>query len=76
MAAAASKEDLREATLRRYNQVVYRLAALTWVITQVFDWRLLTMNVQELASSAVSRVAIVAMLWALQRKGIFSGAGT
>ena len=57
MAAAASKEDHREATLRRYNQVVYRLAALTWVITQVFDWRLLTMNVQELASSAVSRVA-------------------
>ncbi|MCZ6750134.1 MAG: histidine kinase [SAR324 cluster bacterium] len=67
MAAAASKEDLREATLRRYNQVVYRLAALTWVITQVFDWSLLTMNLQELASSAVSRMAMVAMLWALQR---------
>jgi PAS domain-containing protein len=58
--------SLQEATLRRYNQIVYRLAALTWVITQVFDWFLLTMSLDELISSAVSRLAIVALLWGAQ----------
>lgn len=56
---------LQETTLRRFNQIVYRLAALTWVITQVFDWYLLTMGTEELISSAVSRIAVVGLLWAM-----------
>jgi PAS domain S-box-containing protein len=64
---AESALPLREATLRRYNQIVYRLAALTWVITQVFDWFLLTMSRGELVSSALSRLLIVGLLWSAQR---------
>ena len=48
-----NEQQLNESTLRRYNQVVFRLGALTWVITHIFDWFLLTMSLEELISSAV-----------------------
>ena len=67
MSPPIDNAHLKEATLRRYNQMVYRAAALTWVITHVFDWFLLTMSLDELISSAFSRVAIVAILWAMSQ---------